>query len=315
MREAQCITVALVIATGLMVLAADCGIAEPAAKTCSVEYPYLCSGALRDAELVNLADGIVAQCESTTVTQKDLDAQIGKATGSTPEQVRKYPVYALEQYLTKRLTLTEARDWAKECGRKGGSDDQLIQSYLAAKTPKFEVSDKEAEEFYKEHTSMFGSSPYEQVKGGVVYVVRDQKISEAQGQLTGSAGKRHKIRLSQSWARAEYQRWARNPVEQARLSGKPTYVNFGVIGCCDKMNAITQALRSEYSGELNVVFVHAGEEEILSDLYGISAIPVQLLFHKDGKLLLRHQGSISKEQVLTKFAESGIDLSKGNNND
>ena len=306
---------ALLIAFAVAAVASSCSVADEA-RTVATQYPYLCSGALRDARLADLADGVVAQCEGITVTQKDLDAQIGKLTGSTREQARRYPVYTLEQYFAKQLTLVEAKDWAKKNGHAESSDDQLAQSYLAAQVPKFEVSDKEAEDFYKEHASMFGGgSTYEQVKDTVVYFVRDQKTSEAQDQFTGSAGRRHQIIVSASWVRSEHARWAQNPVEQARLSGKPTYVNFGVIGCCDKMNPVTQALRLGYGDTLNVVFVHTGQEEILSDLYGVSTIPVQLLFDKDGKLLLRHQGNISKEQVLAKFAESGINLSKGNANE
>jgi len=305
----------LLVAITLIAVAVSCSAADTVATTVASEYPDMCSGAMRDADFADLPDGVVAQCESVTVTQKDLDAQIGKLTGSIRDQSRKYPVYTLEQYITKRLMLIEAKDWAKGIGSKESLDDQLIQSYLAAKTPKFEVSDKEAEDFYKEHVNMFNGVPYEQSKDTVVYFVRDQKTSEAQDQFTGSAGKRHKIMVSATWVRSEHERWARNPVEQARLSGKPTYVNFGVIGCCDKMNPITQALRSGYGDRLNVVFVHTGEEEVLSDLYGISAIPVQLLFDKDGKELLRHQGFLSVGQALAKFAESGIDLSKGNKND
>jgi len=303
------------IALVLTAVVASCSSAKAAVTTVAAEYPYMCSGALRDAELADLANGVVAQCESIVVTQKDLDAQIGKLTGSTRNQARMYPIYSLEQYLTKRLMLIEAKDWAKTSGRKASSDDSLVQSYLAAKTPSFDVSDKEAEEFYKEHVNMFNGSPYGQVKDTVVYFVRDQKTSEAQDQFSGSAGKRHKILVSASWIRSEHERWAKNPVEQARLSGKPTYVNFGVIGCCDKMNPVTQSLRSGYSDKLNVVFIHTGDEEILSNLYGINTIPVQLLFDKDGTQILRHQGFISEEQVLAKLAESGINLSKGNKND
>ena len=305
----------LLMAIVLVAAVASCSAADTAVTTVAAEYPYICSGALRDAELAELPSGVIAQCETVTVTPKDLDTQIAKLTGSTQEQVLKYPVYALEQLLTKRLLLIEAKDWAKAGGQKESPDDQLLQSYLAAKTPTFDVSDKEAEEFYKEHVNLFGGSSYEQMKSAVVYFVRDQKVSDAQDQFSGSAGKRHKIKISASWIRSEYERWSKNPVEQARVSGRPTYVNFGVIGCCDKMNPVTQALRSHYSDKLNVVFVHTGEEEILSNLYGISTIPVQLLFDKEGKLLLRHQGNVTEEQVLARFVESGINLSKGNKNE
>jgi|GEM_PF-1466576 len=307
----------LLMAITLIAAVASCSAAETVATTVAAEYPYICSGALRDAVLADLADGTVAQCEGITVTQKDLEALIDTSPASTLEEVRKFPIYALEQYLTKRLILIEANEWAKAKGEKDSTDDQLVQKYLDSKTPKFEVSDKEAEEFYNEHVGMsaFGGLPYEQIKGAVAYVVREQRISDARDQLTGSAGKRHKIVVSASWMRAEHERWAKNPVEQARLSGKPTYVNFGVNGCCDHMNPVTQALQLEYGDKLNVVFVHVGEQAILGELYGINTIPIQLLFDKNGKLLVRHVGNLTKEQVLAKFAEGGVDLSKGNKND
>ncbi len=266
---------------------------------------------LRYAGLAGLPDGVIAQCESTTVTAADLDAQIGKLTGSTRDQARRYQVYALERYITNQLMLVEAKEWTKNNKGTASSDDQLITSYLTAHTPKFEVTDKEAEDFYKEHANLFGGSAFEQVRTTVIYYVRDEKTAAAEDQFTSSAGKRHKILVSDGWMGSEYQRWARNPVEQARVSGRPTYVNFGVIGCCDKMNPVTQALRTEYGERLNVVFVHVGEEEVLSDLYGIRTIPVQFLFDKEGRLLLRHEGFMSKEQVLAGFSEGGIDLSKG----
>jgi thiol-disulfide isomerase/thioredoxin len=281
-------------------------------KTTADHYPYLCSGVLRDALPTSLGDGVIAQCEGLVITQRDLDAQIAKLTGSKKEQARKYPVYILERYLTQRLLLMEAKEWAKKSGRVGNSDDQLVRSYLAANTPKFDVDDAEAEAFYKEHAKMFGGSSFEQVKTSIVCFVRDQKTAEAEDQFTGSAGKRHTILVSDSWLRSEHDRWSKNPVEQARLSGRPTYVNFGVIGCCDKMNPVTQSLRQRYSSdELNVVFIHTGEEEVLSGLYGVKTIPVQFLFDKDGRLLLRHQGYISQDQVIAEFAKHGVELTKG----
>ncbi len=306
---------AFAILVAIAAVTSSCAVAEEA-ETVAAHYPYLCSGALRDAVPASLGDGVVAQCEGLVVTQKDLDAQMAKLTGSTKEQARKYPVYSLEQHLTKQLILIEAKDWAKKNGRTEKSDDQLVRSYLAANIPEFDVSDTEAESFYKEHANMFGGSTYEQVKSNVVYLVREEKTAEAEDQFTGSAGKRHRILVSESWIRAAHERWAENPVEQARLSGTPTYVNFGVIGCCDKMSPVTQALRLRYSrGEINVVFVNVGEEEVLSNLYGISTIPVQLLFDKDGKLLLRHLGNMTEQQVIAAFAENGVDLSKGKANE
>ena len=289
----------LLMALALFAAVASCSAAETVATTVAAEYPYICSGALRDATISDTTPGVIAQTESTTVTQEELDAQIQKVTGSTREQLRRYPVCALQRYLTDRLLLVEAKAWAKANERKETAEDELIRKYLTAKTPKFEITEKDAEEFYKEHTgmSMFGGAPYEQIKSTVKYVARDWKIYDAQEQFSAAVGKRHKIVVSKAWMESEHTNWAKNPVEQARISGKPTYVNFGINACCDQMNPITEALRTEYAGKLNVVFVHVGEQEILGELYGINTVPIQFLFDKDGKLLLRHVGNMTKEQV------------------
>ena len=95
-------------------------------------------------------------------------------------------------------------------------------------------------------------------------------------------------------------------MERARLSGKPTFVTFSVIGCCDKMYPIVEDIAATYGERLNVVFVHIGEEEILSDLYGIDTIPVQLFFDGSGKELWRHTGFLPENDIVARFAEMGV---------
>ena len=44
--------------------------------------------------------------------------------------------------------------------------------------------------------------------------------------------------------------------------------------------------------------------------HGISSIPTQIFFDKDGKELWRHVGYISKEDILGKWKSLGNDFSK-----
>ena len=84
-------------------------------------------------------------------------------------------------------------------------------------------------------------------------------------------------------------------------------INFGVIGCVDAMHPVVEQFRASHGSDINVVFIHVGEQTVVSDLYGVSAIPVQVLFSRDGKEIYRHQGYISQDEIMAKFSENGID--------
>jgi thioredoxin 1 len=306
----------MLIASVAAFLFAVCAMAaNTSSKTVGETYPYMCSGAVRDAVLVELKDGTLAQSETVAIGQKDVDQQISGMSASLKDQACAYPVYALEQCITERLIAIEAKDWAKASGRSATSESAVVQAYLKARLPDFAVTDQEAEGFYKEHSKLFGGYPFRDVKSAVVSTVLDEKKDRATSDFKAAVSKRHRIEVSASWFVSRREKWAGNPVETARVSGKPTFVNFGVIGCCDTMYPVVERLRALQGGNINVVFVHVGEQEVLSDLCGVSAIPVQMLFDKDGKELYRNRGHMSEDQILAKFAENGVGPGKGNNYD
>ena len=270
-------------------------------------YPYLCSGALRYAQIADLEGGVITSSEGLVIAEKDLNEEIAKSPKSLLGEIEKYPIYALEQAITRKLLAREAGDWAKKNGKKTASEKDLVQQYLSAQVPQSTVSDREVEEFYKERANMFGGAPFDQVESAIKSFLQDSKTAEAAREFADLAGWRHKILVSSSWIKKEFDSWSKNPVEQARVSGKPSFVNFGVTGCCDKMYPIVEEMRSKYGGGLNVVFIHVGKERILPELYGIGSIPVQIFFDKEGKEIFRHEGFLPKEQVVAKLRELGIE--------
>jgi thioredoxin 1 len=57
---------------------------------------------------------------------------------------------------------------------------------------------------------------------------------------------------------------------------------------------------------VNVLFVHVGQEQILAARYGISTIPIQFFYNKDGKEVFRHVGFWPQAQIENKLAEMGV---------
>ena len=59
----------------------------------------------------------------------------------------------------------------------------------------------------------------------------------------------------------------------------------------------------------------SGKEPEKAKEYGISIIPTQIFFDASGKELFRHEGFFSKEDILGKWKEFGINLEKGKQNE
>lgn len=276
-------------------------------------YPTICSGALRDAVVADLPDGVIASFYDTSIAQADLAKEIAGMNASDRGQAEKYPVHTVQRMLTNRLIAIEASDWARKNGRSGSADD-LVSAYINAGLPAIEVTEEESRTFFTEHANMFGDATFEQLKGFVVSMIREEKLLDAEDDLKRTLGKRHQIKVSASWIKAQSEKWAENPVEQARTSGKPTLAVFSVVGCCDRMLPVVSILRGKYGAAAGFVFVNIQEEPVLQELYGVRAIPVSILYDAAGVEVYRHKGIMTVKDVLNKFSEHGIVLNAGSGN-
>jgi len=91
----------------------------------------------------------------------------------------------------------------------------------------------------------------------------------------------------------------------------PKLVDVGAGKCipCKMMAPILQELKKEYTGRFEVQFIDVWENPAAGDKYGIKLIPTQIFYDASGKELFRHEGFFSKEDILAKWKELGVDLS------
>ena len=96
----------------------------------------------------------------------------------------------------------------------------------------------------------------------------------------------------------------------------PLLLDLGATKCipCKMMAPILKELREEYRGRFEVVFIDIWENKEAISRYNVRVIPTQIFFNAGGKELFRHQGFYSKEQIIAKWKEFGINLNvrKGN---
>ena len=65
------------------------------------------------------------------------------------------------------------------------------------------------------------------------------------------------------------------------------------------------------AGRLRVDVYDVWEHRGIGEQYGIRVIPTQIFYDAAGKELWRHEGFMSKENILAKWKELGVDLGAG----
>ena len=90
----------------------------------------------------------------------------------------------------------------------------------------------------------------------------------------------------------------------------PRLVDLGADKCipCKMMAPILEELKTEYAGGLKVDLIDVWENPDVGAEYGIRMIPTQIFYDASGKELFRHEGFLSKINILNKWRELGIDI-------
>lgn len=91
----------------------------------------------------------------------------------------------------------------------------------------------------------------------------------------------------------------------------PKLVDLGAGKCvpCKMMAPILEELKKEYAGRFDVLFIDVWQNPGVSEQYGINVIPTQIFYDAAGKELFRHEGFFSREDILAKWKELGVELS------
>jgi thioredoxin 1 len=90
----------------------------------------------------------------------------------------------------------------------------------------------------------------------------------------------------------------------------PRLVDLGAGKCipCKAMAPILEELRTEYAGRLEVQFIDVWQDPEAARPYGIRLIPTQIFYGADGRELARHQGFMSREDILAQWRALGVSL-------
>lgn len=100
----------------------------------------------------------------------------------------------------------------------------------------------------------------------------------------------------------------------ARTAKLPKLLDLGADKCvpCKMMAPILEELKREYAGGLEVEFIDVWKNPEAGRRYGVQIIPTQIFYDAEGRERFRHVGFISKEDILAKWKELGVNVRRTN---
>ena len=125
---------------------------------------------------------------------------------------------------------------------------------------------------------------------------------DADGQATGSSDDRS------SDERSSDERPSSEP--NAAEPSLPRLVDLGADKCipCKQMAPILAAMEKEFAGRMEVEFIDVWKIPSAGELYGVRMIPTQIFYDASGKERFRHEGFFSRQDILSKWKELGVEL-------
>jgi thiol-disulfide isomerase/thioredoxin len=275
--------------------------------TVNITYPGLSSGFLAEAVLdESMVKETLVVGDDWQITEKELMETISKQPPDLRSQLEKNRLFVLEQEVVGRVLASEAQ----RAGIAADSHDQeqLIRELFTKKTTAVLVADDEIRAFYEANREMVGDASFESVEESMRQYLLQEKKQQVFASYLSALTTSLQLAINAEWVAAQHTLALDNPVDRARRSNKPTLVEFGATGCipCDMMQPILDNLAKNHGDELNVVFVHVGEQQILAARYDIRSIPVQVFFDAQGREVFRHTGFFAEEEVAKQLAQMGV---------
>lgn len=81
---------------------------------------------------------------------------------------------------------------------------------------------------------------------------------------------------------------------------------------CKMMKPVLEELKQKYAGIIDIEYINVAENPDIMKKLGLSvrAVPFQVFYDASGKIVRRHYGYMSKEEILLAFKDLGFDRKK-----
>jgi thioredoxin 1 len=109
---------------------------------------------------------------------------------------------------------------------------------------------------------------------------------------------------------ASFQNAETDKVAALAPSSMPRLLDLGAGHCvpCKMMKPILAELQTGFAEQFETIYIDIAENRAAAEEYGVRVIPTQIFFDAEGNELFRHEGFMSKEDILAKWQELGINF-------
>ena len=267
-------------------------------------YPEFSEGILKSAKLEKMDRSLLLKANGFEIKDSFVEGVFGQITPEIRKQLERSMLFLLDQEVMEKLIKDDAKSMGIETEPPS---EQMFQAYIDRVTKGVTVPEKAARTFYDENREMVGGVPFDQVKEPIQGLLLQQKKQETlQTHIQGLAGKAQ-MRINKDWVKKQVEIARDNPLDRARLSGKPTMIQFSDAGCapCQMMKPIVKKLKKKYADAINVISIPIRENQMLAKRFNVQAVPVQVFFDKEGKKVHHHMGFMAEADIVSQFKKMG----------
>ena len=217
----------------------------------------------------------------------------------------------LDQMIIKELLFLKAKEKGYDVDIAESDEEKLkdkaIEKLIMFISSEIEITDEKMKNFYHEHESDMKRAGFEQVKSDIRNYLVQQKQSEVMDKYIEELKNSVEIVLNEEWLKIQQASKPKNPLTEALKNGKPTVLDLGAGTCipCKMMKPIFEELEKEYEGKANILLLEISDHRDIANKYKVRVIPTQIFFDKNGNQYWRHEGFLSKEEIIKKINESG----------
>jgi len=276
-----------------------------AAPVMSEAYPDFEAGILQYAHLVELEEGLLLKSENFEIRGSFAEKMLSQLPQGLQAELKKNMLLLLNQEVLESIIRHDAASMGITIKRM---DDESLQPYVDRVTQGATITDQAAKKFYDENQAMVGGIPFSQLKDSIKEMLLQQKKQETLESRIMKVAKGCHMQLNRDWVRQKVAAARDNPLDRARMSGKPTLAQFSSAGCppCQMMKPILAKIKQAYGSAVNVVVIPAGENPMLARRFGVQAVPVQVFFDKAGKTVYQHTGFLSEPDIIKQLKKMGV---------
>jgi len=274
------------------------------ARTLGEAYPEFSEGILKFAKLEKMDKDMLLKAAGFEIRDAFIKESLGQLDPKLRKDLEKNMLFLLDQETMEKLITEDAKSMGIATEPP---DEKMFQAYIDRVTKGVTVPESAAKTFYDENKEMVGGMPFDQVKESIQGLLLQQKKQEALQSHIQNIAQKAQMHINEDWVKKQVAMAGDNPLDRARLSGKPTMVQFSASGCapCEMMKPIVKKLKKKYANTINFISIPVMEHQMLANRFNVRAVPVQVFFDKEGKKVHQHMGFMAEADIVNQFKKMG----------